>query len=107
MLIRVTLSFMNKTPELVLEPCLCQRHVGLYMMRIRDDHYPVSRLDTEQDSEFATGYGYPKTAFEREPDTDPETLLSIFRRFRLLEKVTHCTIIRLLSSEAYFQLSVP
>jgi len=27
-------------------------------------------LDILQDSEFATGYGYPKTTFKREPDTD-------------------------------------
>jgi len=33
-----------------------------------DDHYPVYRLDIRQDSEFATGYGYPKTIFKREPD---------------------------------------
>jgi len=38
----------------------------------RDDHYPVCRLDIRQDSEFATGYGYPKTAFKWEPDTDPD-----------------------------------
>ena len=36
-----------------------------------------------------------------------ETLLSIFRGFRLLEKVAHCTIIHLLSSEASFQPSAP
>jgi len=36
----------------------------------RDDHYPVCRLDIQKDSEFATGYGYPKSAFNREPDTD-------------------------------------
>jgi len=36
-----------------------------------------------------------------------ETLLSIFRGFRLLEKVAHCTIIHLLSSEASFQYSAP
>jgi len=41
-------------------------------MRARDDHYPACRLDIRQDSEFATGYGYPKTAFKREPDTDPD-----------------------------------
>ena len=35
-----------------------------------------------------------------------ETLLSIYRGFRVLEKVTHCTIIHLLSSEAFFQPSV-
>ena len=31
-----------------------------------------------------------------------ETLLSVFRGFRLLEKVAHCTIVHLLSSEASF-----
>jgi len=36
-----------------------------------------------------------------------ETLLSIFRGFRLLEKVAHCTIIHLLSSEASFQPPAP
>jgi len=36
-----------------------------------------------------------------------ETLLSMFPRFRLLEKVAHCTIIHSLSSEASFQPSVP
>ena len=36
-----------------------------------------------------------------------ETLLSIFRGFRLLEKVAHCTIIHSLFSEASFQPSVP
>ena len=38
----------------------------------RDDHYPVCRLDIQQDSECATGYGYPKSALKREPDTDPD-----------------------------------
>jgi len=36
-----------------------------------------------------------------------ETVLSIFRGFRFLEKVSHCTIIHTLSSEASFQPSVP
>jgi len=36
-----------------------------------------------------------------------ETLLLIFRGFRLVEKVAHCTIIHLLSSEASFQPSAP
>ena len=36
-----------------------------------------------------------------------KTLLPIFRGFRLLENVAHCTIIHLLSSEASFQPSVP
>jgi len=44
----------------------------LYNVYSRDDHYPVSWLDIRQESEFATGYGYPKTAFKREPDTDPD-----------------------------------
>ena len=65
---------------------------------------PVCRLNIRQDSEVATGYGYPKTAFKREPDMDPdiqkllsnenriririsETLLSIFSGIRLLEKL--------------------
>jgi len=38
---------------------------------ITDDHYPVSWLDIRQNNEFATGYGYPKTDFKRELDTDP------------------------------------
>jgi len=38
----------------------------------RDDHYPVCRLDIRQHNEFAIGYGYPKTAFKREPETDPD-----------------------------------
>ena len=43
-----------------------------FLLRGRYDHYPVSRLDIRHDSEFATGYGYPKTAFKRAPDTDPD-----------------------------------
>jgi len=55
----------------------------------RDDHYPVCRLDIRQDSEFATGYRYPKTAFKRDwiRIRISETLLSIFLGFRLLEKL--------------------
>jgi len=66
-------------------------------------HYPVCRLNIRQDSEFATRYGYPKTAFKREPDMDPvsESLLSIFRGFRLLKKVADRTIIHLLFSQAF------
>jgi len=47
-------------------------HTRALLRDTRDDHYPVCRLDIWQDSEFATGYGYPKTAFKREPDTDPD-----------------------------------
>jgi len=39
---------------------------------MRDVHYPVCQLDIRQDSKFATGYGYPKRVFKREPDTDPD-----------------------------------
>jgi len=54
---------------------------------------PVCRLDIRQDSEFSIGYGYPKTAFKREPDTD-KNIRNIFldrpiRGFTLLEKVAH------------------
>ena len=35
---------------------------------------PVCRLDIRQDSEFGTGYGYPKTGFKREPDTSVESI---------------------------------
>jgi len=77
----------------------------------RDDHYPVCRLDIRQVSEFGTGYGYPITSSKREPDTDPDIrngFIDISRiQIRLLEKVAHCTIIHLLSSEAPFQRSVP
>jgi len=38
----------------------------------RDDHSPVCQLGIGQDSEFATGYGYPNTVFKGEPDTDPD-----------------------------------
>ena len=36
-----------------------------------------------------------------------ETLLSVFRGFKLLEKVAHCTMIHSLSSNASFRPSVP
>jgi len=42
----------------------------LYIYHTRDDHYPVCQLDIRKDNEFATGYGYPKTAFKWEPDPD-------------------------------------
>ena len=77
-----------------------------------EDHSPVCRLDIRRDirlRELATGHGYPKTVFKRELDMDQDirTLLSMFRGFRLLENVPHCTIIDSLSSEASFQHSVP
>jgi len=53
-----------------------------------DDHYPLCRLDIREDTEFATRYLYQKNASKRELDTDlSENIFSIFRGFRLLEKV--------------------
>ena len=45
---------------------------GRFMLHFRDDHYSDCRLDIRQVSEFATGSGYPKTAFKWEPDTHPD-----------------------------------
>jgi len=48
----------------------------------RDDHYLFCRLNIRQDSEFASGYGYPKTAFKQEPVADPDiqnTFINISR----------------------------
>jgi len=84
----------------------------------RDDHHPVFRLDIRQDSEFATGYGYPKTAFKREPDTDPDirngfidiSRIQTFGKSYTLHnhsRYDYGTIIHSLSSEASFQPSVP
>jgi len=50
-------------PQTRLEPFLADT---------RDDHYPVCGLDIQQDSDFATGYRYPKIVLKREPDTDPD-----------------------------------
>jgi len=89
--------------------CCALRQICFSHMWARDDHYPVCRLDIRQDSEFATGYGYPRTAFKREPNTESyirNTFIDIFR-IQTFWKVAHCTIIHLLSSEAYFKPSVP
>jgi len=76
---------------------------------IRDDHYPVCRLDIRQDNQLATGYGYPKLLSNgnRIRIRISETLLAIFRELRFLEKVAHYTIIYSLSSDASLQPSVP
>jgi len=63
-------------------------------MHIRDDHYPVCRLDIQQDSEFATGYGYPKTAFEQEPDTDIRNAFQTFGKSCTLHNHTFFIIFR-------------
>jgi len=58
----------------------------------RDDHYPVCRLDIRQDSEFATGYGHPKTVFKREPDTDPDILNAFIDILRIQAFGKSCTL---------------
>jgi len=52
----------------------------------RDDHSPVFRLDIRQDSEFPTGYGYPKTAFKRQPDTDIQSAFIDISRIQTFGK---------------------
>jgi len=59
----------------------------------RDDHYPVFRLNIRQDSEFATGYGYPKTALKREPDTNPDIRKGFIDVSRIQTFGNSCTII--------------
>jgi len=84
----------------------------------RDYYYPVCRLDIRQDSEFSTTYGYPKTTFKREPDTDPDirngcidiSSIQTFGKSCTLHdhsRYDYGTIIHSLSSEASFQPSVP
>ena len=65
------------------------------------------RLDIWQDSEFATGYGYPKTAFKREPDRDRDFRNGFISVSTIQTFGKSCTIIHSLSSEASFQPSVP
>jgi len=75
----------------------------------RDDHYQVCRwisgrivsLQPDKDIQKLLSNG------NRKRIRLSETLLSIFRGFRFLEKVAHCTIIHLLSSEASFQPTAP
>jgi len=38
------------------------QHCRFLFVCTRDDHYPVCRLDIQRDSEFETGYRFPKTA---------------------------------------------
>jgi len=58
----------------------------------RDDHYPVCRLDTRQDSEFATGYGYPKSALKREQDMDPDIRNAFIDISRIQNFGKSCTL---------------
>jgi len=58
----------------------------------RDDHYPVFRLDIRQDSEFATGYGHPKTAFKRKRDADPDIRNAFISVSKIQTFVKSCTL---------------
>ena len=62
----------NAAVTAVPEASPTQLFYDIDVLCTRDDQYPVCRLDIQQDSEFATGYGYPKSALKREPDTDPD-----------------------------------
>jgi len=86
----------SRSPK--FEMCWIRSGVAVKNFRLRtpltskDDHYPVCRWDIRQDSEFATGYGYPKAAFKREPDTDPDirNAFSDISRIKIFEK--SCTL---------------
>jgi len=53
---------------------------------------PVWRLDIWQDSEFATGYGYPKSVLKREPDTDPDIRNAFIDILRIQTFGESCTL---------------
>jgi len=76
---------------------------------IGDDHYPVCRLDIREDSEFATGYGYPKSALKRESDTDIRNAFIDISKDSDFWKKLHIaqSFIYYLHSEVSFQPSVP
>ena len=69
------------------------RHTsGVNQLSVRDDHDPACRLDIRQDSEFATRYGYPKTAFKWEPDTDPNIRNAFIDTSRIQTFGNSCTL---------------
>jgi len=43
-----------------------------FRWQCREDHYQVFWLDIQQNSNFSNRYGYPKTAFNYEPNTDKD-----------------------------------
>ena len=63
----------------------------------RNDHYPVCRLDIGQDSEFATRYRYPKTAFKQKLDTDPVIRNAFIDISRIQTFGKSCTIVHFVS----------
>ena len=61
---------------------LCLLCCNIYFtVCIRNDHYPVCRLDIRQDSEFATGYGYPERL---SPPKPPRGHGTMWQNFSLL-----------------------
>jgi len=50
------------------------------------------RLDIQQDSEFATGYGYPKSVLKQVPDTDPYIRNAFIDISRILTFGKSCTL---------------
>ena len=105
-------QYFFNTFNTVWEPCLEQPWGNIFLFK---DH--TSEMIAIRFAGWISG-----RVVSLQPDTDiqkqlsienriririSETLLSIFRGFRLLEKVAHCTIIHLLFSEASFQPSVP
>ena len=58
----------------------------------RNDNYPVFRLDIRQHSESATGYGYLKTTFKREPDTDKDVRNAFLNISRIQTLGKSCTL---------------
>ena len=52
-----------------------------------------SLLDIRQHSEFATGYGYPKTAFKRQPETEPDIRNAFIDISRIQTFGKNCTLL--------------
>jgi len=55
-----------------------------------EDHYSIFRLVIRQDSEFATGYRYPKTAFKRQKDPEIQNAFIDISRIQTFGK--SCTL---------------
>jgi len=65
--------------EMLGTPTRC--HTFKIDVDARDDHYPVCRLAIRQDSEFATGYGYPKNCSQTETGYGSEYPKRFYRYF--------------------------
>jgi len=73
------------------------KHCWFLHQASRDDHYPVCQVDIRPDSEFATGYGYPKTAFKQKPDTDSDIRNAFIDISRVQTYGKSCKIIHFVS----------